>query len=72
LLRQIIKSEWAVVQVTQIDFEVKKQTGLITTIEGIFDRAISGLKKTISMIDVFVIKFYSFLNPLFEKFLFIL
>jgi C4-type Zn-finger protein len=72
LSRQVIKTEWAVIEVPEIEFEIKKQIGLITNIEGIFDRAINGLKETIQMIDVFVIKFYSFLNPLFDKFLFIL
>jgi zinc finger protein len=51
LLRQVIKTEWAVIEIPEIEFEVKKQTGLITTIEGIFDRAINGLKETIRMID---------------------
>lgn len=44
LKRQLVKTEWAVVKIPEVEFEVSKQTGLITTVEGILDRAISGLK----------------------------
>lgn len=39
----MVKTEWAEIIIPEIDFEVRKQTGLITTIEGIIDRAIEGL-----------------------------
>ena len=44
--RQVVKTEWAEIEIPEIEFEVKKQVGLITTIEGIIDRAIEGLKET--------------------------
>ncbi|XP_054164296.1 zinc finger protein ZPR1-like [Oppia nitens] len=43
LMRRIVKTEWAEIQIPEVEFEVKKQTGLITTIEGIIERAIDGL-----------------------------
>jgi zinc finger protein len=46
LSRTIIKTEWAEILIPEIEFEVKKQGGLITTIEGVIDRAIEGLKET--------------------------
>lgn len=44
----MVKTEWAEIRIPEIEFEVKKQTGLITTIEGIIDRAIEGLRLTIT------------------------
>ena len=42
-----MKTEWAEIRIPEIDFEITKQTGLITTIEGIIDRAVTGLRLTI-------------------------
>lgn len=44
LSRTIVKTEWAQVKIPEIEFEVKQQNGLITTVEGIIDRAITGLQ----------------------------
>lgn len=43
LSRQVVKTEWAEISIPEIEFEVAKQSGLITTIEGLIDRAIEGL-----------------------------
>ncbi|KAI2801500.1 hypothetical protein RDWZM_008490 [Blomia tropicalis] len=51
LSRQVVKTEWAQVKIPEIDFEVKQQSGLITTVEGILDRAINGLKHTYDVSD---------------------
>lgn len=48
LNRRVVKTEWAEIRIPEIDFEVKKQTGLITTVEGIIDRAIQGLRQTVT------------------------
>lgn len=47
LSRQIVKTEWAEISIPEVEFDVKKQTGLITTIEGIIDRALEGLTQTV-------------------------
>lgn len=44
LSREIVKTEWAQISIPEIEFEVSKQSGLITTIEGLIDRAIEGLQ----------------------------
>lgn len=44
LTRQLVKTEWANVKIPEIDFEVKQQNGLVTTVEGILERAITGLQ----------------------------
>lgn len=44
LKRQVIKTEWAEISIPEIEFSVSKQTGLITTVEGLLDRAITGLR----------------------------
>lgn len=46
LNRQVVKTEWSEISIPEIEFEVTKQPGLITTIEGIIDRAIEGLEET--------------------------
>ena len=51
LSRQVVKTEWASVQIPELEFEISKQSGLITTIEGIIDRAIQGLQDTVSGIS---------------------
>lgn len=45
LQRQIVKTEWTEIKIPEIEFEVKRQPGLVTTIEGIFERAEAGLKQ---------------------------
>ena len=52
LTRQIVKTEWAQVKIPEIEFEAKQQNGLITTVEGILDRAITGLKYSYENSDV--------------------
>lgn len=47
LNRRVVKTEWAEIRIPEIDFEITKQSGLITTVEGIIDRAITGLRLTI-------------------------
>ncbi|OTF74690.1 zinc finger protein ZPR1-like protein [Euroglyphus maynei] len=44
LSRQLIKTEWARVKIPELDFEIKQQNGMITTVEGILERAITGLE----------------------------
>lgn len=43
LSRQVVKTEWAEICIPEVEFEVTKQSGLITTIEGLIERAIEGL-----------------------------
>ncbi|CAG2114582.1 unnamed protein product [Medioppia subpectinata] len=47
LSRRVVKTEWAAIEIPELEFEITKQTGLITTVEGILERAIDGLKHTI-------------------------
>ena len=47
LNRQVVRTEWAEIRIPEIEFEISKQAGLITTIEGIIDRAVTGLQSTI-------------------------
>ncbi|KAI1287485.1 Zinc finger protein ZPR1 [Halotydeus destructor] len=51
LSRQVVKTEWAEIIVPEVDFEVRKQNGLITTIEGLIDRAVEALRETIPKLD---------------------
>jgi C4-type Zn-finger protein len=46
----VVKTEWAEIQIPEIEFEVKKQNGMVTTIEGVLDRAIEGLQQTMQMV----------------------
>ena len=48
--RQVVKTDRAEILIPEIDFEVKKQTGLITNIEGLIDRAVDGLRETVQSI----------------------
>lgn len=43
--RQIVKTEWSEIKIPEIEFEVKRQPGLVTTIEGILERAEAGIKQ---------------------------
>ncbi|XP_022913962.1 zinc finger protein ZPR1 [Onthophagus taurus] len=47
LNRKVVKSDYASVKILELDFEVpaKSQKGEITTVEGVIDRSISGLKQ---------------------------
>lgn len=47
LNRQVVKSDYASIKIPEVDFEVpsKSQNGEITTVEGIIDRAVAGLKQ---------------------------
>lgn len=49
LQRQVIKTEWSEIKIPEIDFEVKRQPGLITTIEGILERTEAGIKQMMEM-----------------------
>lgn len=51
-MRSVVKSEWAEVAIPEIEFEVKKQTGLITTVEGVLERAVEGLQHTIKAVSL--------------------
>lgn len=51
-MRRVVKTEWAEIAIPEIEFEVKKQTGLITTVEGILDRAVEGLQQTIRAVTI--------------------
>ncbi|RWS11630.1 zinc finger protein ZPR1-like protein [Dinothrombium tinctorium] len=46
LNRKVVKTEWAEISIPEVEFEVKKQSGLVTTVEGVIDRAIEGLSQT--------------------------
>lgn len=47
LQRQIVKTEWSEIKIPEIEFEVKRQPGLVTTIEGIFERAEAGIQQLV-------------------------
>lgn len=49
LQRQIVKTEWSEIKIPEIDFEVKRQPGLVTTIEGILERAEAGMKQMMEL-----------------------
>lgn len=49
LQRQVVKSEWSEIKIPEIEFEVKRQPGLVTTIEGILERAEAGMKQMVEM-----------------------
>ncbi|XP_046917789.2 zinc finger protein ZPR1 [Dermatophagoides farinae] len=49
LSRQLIKTEWSRVKIPELDFEIKQQNGLVTTVEGILERAITGLKYSLEL-----------------------
>lgn len=52
LNRRVVKTDAAEIYIPEIEFEVSKQTGLITTVEGIIERAISGLRFSIQNCEV--------------------
>lgn len=69
LSRQIVKTEWAEISIPELDFQVTKQNGMITTLEGIIERAIDGLQSTIPRIKddpESVVKIANFINNLHE------
>lgn len=49
LQRQIVKTEWSEIKIPEIEFEVKRQPGLVTNIEGILDRAEAGMKQLVEL-----------------------
>jgi len=49
LQRQVVKTEWSEIRIPEIEFEVKRQPGLVTTIEGILERAEAGLKQMMEL-----------------------
>lgn len=49
LQRQIVKTEWSEIMIPEIEFEVKRQPGLVTTIEGILERAEAGMKQMVEI-----------------------
>lgn len=49
LQRQIVKTEWSEIIIPEIEFQVKRQPGLITTIEGILERAEAGMKQMVEL-----------------------
>lgn len=49
LQRQIVKTEWSEIKIPEIEFEVKRQPGLVTTIEGIIERAEAGMKQMMEL-----------------------
>lgn len=49
LQRQVVKTEWSEIKIPEIEFEVKRQPGLVTTIEGILERAEAGLKQMVEL-----------------------
>lgn len=49
LQRQVVKSEWSEIKIPEIEFEVKRQPGLVTTIEGILERAEAGMKQMMDL-----------------------
>lgn len=49
LQRQVVKTEWSEIKIPEIDFEVKRQPGLVTTIEGILERTEAGMKQMVEL-----------------------
>lgn len=49
LQRQIVKTEWSEIKIPEIEFEVKRQPGLVTNIEGILDRTEAGMKQMLEL-----------------------
>lgn len=49
LQRQVVKTEWSEIKIPEIEFEVKRQPGLVTTIEGILERAEAGMKQMLGL-----------------------
>lgn len=49
LNRQVVKSDYGEVFIPEIEFKIIRQPGLVTTIEGLIDRAIEGLTQTIQL-----------------------
>lgn len=49
LKRQVVKTEWSEIKIPEIEFEVKRQPGLVTTIEGILERAEAGMKQMMEL-----------------------
>lgn len=49
LQRQVVKTEWSEIKIPEIEFEVKRQPGLVTTIEGILERAEAGMKQLVEL-----------------------
>lgn len=49
LQRQVVKTEWSEIKILEIEFEVKRQPGLVTTIEGILERAEAGMKQMVEL-----------------------
>lgn len=49
LQRQIVKTEWSEIKIPEIEFEVKRQPGLVTNIEGILERAEAGIKQMMEL-----------------------
>lgn len=49
LQRQVVKTEWSEIKIPEIEFEVKRQPGLVTTIEGILERAEAGIKQMMEL-----------------------
>lgn len=49
LQRQVVKTEWSEIKIPEIEFEVKRQPGLVTTIEGILERAEAGMKQMMEL-----------------------
>lgn len=49
LQRQIVKTEWSEIKIPEIDFEVKRQPGLVTTVEGILERTEAGIKQMMEL-----------------------
>ena len=67
--RQVVKTEWAEILIPELDFQVTKQNAMISTLEGIIDRSIEGLKSTIPRIKndpESVVKISNFINNLDE------
>lgn len=49
LQRQVVKTEWCEIKIPEIEFEVKRQPGLVTTVEGILERAEDGMKQMMEL-----------------------
>ncbi|XP_015785274.1 zinc finger protein ZPR1 [Tetranychus urticae] len=44
--RQVVKSDYAELSIPELSFQASRQPGLVTTVEGLIDRAIDGLRHT--------------------------
>lgn len=65
--RQIVKSEFASIKIPEIDLELpsKSGTGYLTTVEGLLERILGDMKRSLenpSLVFIFLYAIYIFIN----------